>query len=200
MHTFAQLLDRARGLHHRLCPRQVLGIRIGLLAGQLLGLELPQREKRLFVFMETDGCAADGVGVATGCTVGHRTMRIVDFGKVAATFVDTATARAIRIHPHPDSRKRATALLPQARSSWQAQLEGYQSLPDEELLIAEPVSLLVNLDALLSRPGIRVICSACGEEVMNEREVRRGEKTLCRACDGEGYYRTTAPARATSTR
>jgi formylmethanofuran dehydrogenase subunit E len=62
---------------------------MGLAGGRWLELEVPQKDKRLLTIAETDGCAADGLAVATGCWVGRRTMRILDFGKVAATFVDT---------------------------------------------------------------------------------------------------------------
>ena len=94
-----QLLDQCAALHHHLCPRQVLGVRMGMLAGKVLSLALPQSDKRLLTIMETDGCGADGVAVATNCWVGRRTMRIEDYGKMAATFVDTVTARAVRITP-----------------------------------------------------------------------------------------------------
>lgn len=191
MAPLSDLLARTASRHHRLCPRQVLGVRMGLLAGRLHGLDLPQPDKRLFVFMETDGCAADGVAVSTGCSVGRRTMRLVDFGKVAATFIDTHSARAIRIHPHPEARQRALALLPQAQSRWHAQLEGYQTLPDPELLVAEPVQLQVDLGAIISQAVVRAVCQMCGEEIINEREVRRGEVILCQACAGEAYYRRT---------
>jgi formylmethanofuran dehydrogenase subunit E len=86
-----QLLDRSAELHNHLCPRQVLGVRIGMYAGELLGLELPQTDKRLYTFVETDGCFADGVSVAAGCWLGRRTMRLMDYGKVAAVFVDTCS-------------------------------------------------------------------------------------------------------------
>lgn len=166
---------------------------MGMLAGRLLGLDLPQADKRLFAFMETDGCAADGVAVATGCWVGRRTMRIVDHGKVAATFVDTLTGEAIRIHPHPQSRARAAALLPHAKSRWHAQLEAYQILPDADLLIAEPVVLQVDLDALISRPGVRSLCQMCGEEIINQREVQVEGVILCRACAGDAYFSRAVP-------
>src|SRR5918911_1243912 len=94
-------------LHPRLCPRQVLGVRIGQYAGELLGLALPRSDKQLLAFVEMDGCFADGVSVATGCWLGRRTLRLVDHGKVAATVVDTALMRAIRIAVHPDARCRA---------------------------------------------------------------------------------------------
>jgi formylmethanofuran dehydrogenase subunit E len=184
------LLARSADLHKHLCPRQVLGVRMGLMAGRLLDLPLPQTQrKRLFVFMETDGCAADGVSVSTGCWVGHRTLRIIHFGKVAATFVDRATGAAIRLAPHPESRDRARQVRPVTESAWQAMMEGYQVLPDEELLVSQPVAFLGDLEAMISRPGARVMCEACGEEVLNDLQVVRDGRTLCRSCAGESYYR-----------
>src|SRR3989337_2741885 len=93
------LLQASAALHHHLCPRQVIGVRMGLYAGQILRLDLPQTDKRLLTIMETDGCASDGVAVATNCWVGRRTMRVEDYGKVAATFVDTQTGEAFRLAP-----------------------------------------------------------------------------------------------------
>lgn len=104
MPTLDELLGQSAALHHHLCPRQVLGVRMGLLAGRELGLDLPQTGKRLLTIIETDGCFADGVSVATGCWVGHRTLRVEDYGKVAATFVDTDCRQSVRIVPHPGAR------------------------------------------------------------------------------------------------
>jgi len=185
--TMDELLERTAAMHHHLCPRQVLGVRMGMLAGRWLGLELPQADKRLFVFMETDGCTSDGVSVATGAWVGRRTMRMVDFGKVAATFVDTECGEAVRIHPHPDSRQRAIAAVPEAPDRWHAQRVGYQRLPDQELLIAERVELTVDVTGLISRPGAHALCARCGEEISNQRERLCGGEVLCRACSGEAY-------------
>ncbi len=53
--------------------------------------------------------------------------------------------------------------------------------------MATPVVLTIDLDALISRPGVRVICDGCGEEVINEREVRQGPRTFCRPCAGGAY-------------
>jgi len=191
--TLDQLLEQTASLHHHLCPRQVLGVRMGMLAGRWLGVDLPQSNKRVFVFMETDGCGSDGVSVATGAWVGRRTMRVLDFGKVAATFVDTASGAAVRIHPHPESRARAIAAAPEARDRWHAQLLGYRRLTDEGLLVAEPVALTVDLATLISRPGARSLCSMCGEEIMNERELHRSGEVLCRSCAGQTYYALASP-------
>lgn len=190
-----ELLEASAALHSHLCPRQVIGVRMGMRAAIELGLDLPQagKNKRLFTFMETDGCAADGVSVATGCWVGRRTMRIVDFGKVAATFVDTLTGSAVRIFPHPDCRNSARQQIPDNIKRWQAMLMAYQTMPDEELLIAQPVVLSVSLEAIISRPKVRTLCDHCGEEIINEREVWVSGQCLCRACAGEAYYAIATP-------
>lgn len=163
---------------------------MGLMAGRLLNLPLPQTDqKRLFVFVETDGCTADGVSVTTGCWVGHRTLRIVHHGKVAATFVDRTSGTGFRIHPHPESRALAQRTHPEAASAWEAMLQAYQTLPDEQLMIAQRVNLLGDLEAMISRPGARVECEACGEEVFNDLQVNTKGRILCRSCAGESYYR-----------
>lgn len=188
MSTVEQLLQQSAALHQHLCPRQVLGVRMALLGGRRLGLEVPQTDKRLLTIIETDGCAADGVAVAAGCWVGRRTLRVLDFGKVAATFIDTFTGRAVRVLPGPRSRKLARTYAPEATSRWEAYLLGYQRIPDEELLVAQEVVLAVSLEKLLSKDGYRVTCQICGEEIINEREVIREGSVLCRACAGERYY------------
>ena len=183
-----KLLQETAYLHHHLCPRQVLGVRMGMYAGELLGLKLPQTGKRLLAIMETDGCGADGVSVASNCWVGHRTLRIVDYGKVAATFIDTKTETAVRITPHPLSRERALAAYPDAPNRWQGYLIGYQRLDLADLLVYQRVQLKEDLRRLISRAGYRADCELCGEEILNEREVFMDNKTLCRACAGGAYY------------
>lgn len=187
--TRATTIDDAATEHRHLCPRQILGARMGRYAGEVLGLALPRRDKRLYVLIETDGCLADSVTVATGSSMGHRTMRLVDHGKTAATFVDTTTGRAYRIHPRADVRKRAELYAPDAPSRWHAQRDAYQVMPATELLCADEVELAIDLAAVVSRPGKRVACAECGEEVMNDREVVVDGRTYCRGCTGDCYYR-----------
>lgn len=187
--SLGELLQASADQHRHLCPRQVLGVRMGLLAGRLLGLEVPRKDKRLLALVETDGCAADAIAVATGCRVGRRTLRVIDFGKVAATFVDVRMERAVRIVPRPLIREQARVYAPEATNHWQAQLLGYQRMPEGELLLAQEVALVFSLEKLLSKAGYRVTCQACGEEIINEREVRQDGLILCRACAGQRYYR-----------
>ncbi|MBX6771544.1 MAG: formylmethanofuran dehydrogenase [Chloroflexi bacterium] len=189
--TLEELLRASAARHAHLCPRQVLGVRMGMLAAELLGLELPRSDKRLLAIVETDGCFVDGVSSATGCQVGHRTLRIVDYGKIAATFVDTHHDRAFRIAPHPTARAAARDYAPEARDRWEAYLLGYQRMPVPRLLVWQPVRLREPSARLLSRPEARAICARCQEEVYNEREVIQNGIILCQACAGTAYYEST---------
>ena len=190
------LLKESAALHRHLCPRQVLGVRLGLAGLRALGLiddryqpRFDNSDKRLLTIVETDGCGADGVGIATDCVVGRRTLRVLDYGKVAATLVDTATGRAVRLAPSSGARALAAAHAPSVTGLWHSYLLAYQSIPDQELLQIQRVELTRSLAEILSKPGVRVRCQQCGEEIMNEREIRRDGSLLCRSCAGDSYYR-----------
>jgi formylmethanofuran dehydrogenase subunit E len=183
-----KVLADLQKIRTRLCPRQVLGVRMGIYAGRILNLQMPQTDKGLIVFMETDGCALDGVTASTGCRAGRRTLRVMDYGKVAATFVDTYNRAAIRIAPQIGVREAAWKYAPDASNRWEAQLSGYQAMPSHELFTVQPVSLMLDLEKIISQPGLCVICAGCGEEIMNGREIHRDGENLCRTCSGKGYY------------
>jgi formylmethanofuran dehydrogenase subunit E len=183
----AAILHQAALGHHHLCPRQVLGARIGLAGLAALGWPEGAPAKALLVIAETDGCFLDALAAATGCSPGHRTLRVEDYGKVAATFLRLDDGRAVRVAPRAEARARAAA--GSALPRWQAMLQGYQVLADAELLSVRPVRLRQDPAAIMSRPGIRARCARCGEEILNEREVARDGETLCRACGWGGYYR-----------
>lgn len=183
-------LEESSRHHSHLCPRQILGVRIGLAGMKALGLEANEGTRRLLVILETDGCFADGVIAATKCTVGHRTLRVEDYGKVAATFVDIKTRRAIRVAPVLDIRAQACACCPDEPRHYFAQMQAYQIMPDEQMVTVTEVQLGTPIEQIVSRPGLRVECASCGEEIMNEREVTVDGQPLCRACAGESYYRT----------
>lgn len=198
MKSLADLLQESAALHHHLCPRQVLGVRLGLFAGELLRLDLPQTDKRLYTIVETDGCALDGIAVATGCWVGRRTMRVEDYGKVAATFVDTMSGEAIRIAPRGGVRELARVYAPEARNKWETQLLGYRRMPTADLFSVQSAQLKTPIEKTISRAGKKVLCDFCGEEILNEREIVREGATLCRACAGQGYYHLLMPVESRS--
>ena len=187
--TFEELLALSTQFHQHLCPRMVLGVRMGMAAGRVLGLALPQTDKRLLTIAETDGCGADGISAATGCWVGRRTLHIMDFGKMAATFVDTTSGNAVRIAPSAQSRQLAPLAAPDAKNHWEAYLLGYQRMTDDDLLTIQPVQLNLSVEHLISYAGMRVNCAHCGEEIINEREVMVNNEPWCKSCAGEPYYR-----------
>lgn len=189
----ADYLKQCSAHHRNLCPRQVLGVRIGLAGAAGLELQIPRQDKRLLVIVETDGCFVDGLSVVTGCTVGHRTLRVEDYGKVAATFVDVITEEALRIAPRHDVRQRAWAYAPQEQRRYFAQLQAYQVMPDDELLVIEAVRLAAPVIELVGRPGVRVNCTLCGEEIINQREITINGSPFCRACTGRPYYLSEYP-------
>jgi formylmethanofuran dehydrogenase subunit E len=188
MKPLDSLLQKSALHHSHLCPRQILGVRLGLLGMKTLGFDEPPAKKRLLVIVETDGCFADGVTAATDCTVGHRTLRVEDYGKTAAVFVDTQTGRAVRVAPALDIRQRAYACAPDEPRHYFAQMQAYQVMPDDEMFTVHEVTLDTPIEAIVSRPGVRVNCDLCGEEIMNEREVHQNGLNLCRACAGDSYY------------
>lgn len=198
--TLSHLLETSAARHSHLCPRQVLGARIGWAGAIALNLDLPRQDKRLVIIIEADGCFADGIEAATGCTLGHRTLRVEDYGKIAATFIDVRTKQAVRIAPRLDVRERAYACVPAEPRHYFAQLAAYQVMPDHELLTVQSVQLTTPIEAIVSRAGVRVNCDLCGEEIINEREIVRDGSTLCRSCAGEGYYHIVADFAVVPTR
>ncbi|MFM8322684.1 MAG: FmdE family protein [Chloroflexota bacterium] len=196
MKPLPEILEQSAAQHSHLCPRQVLGARLGLYGLQALGFDEPPAKKRLLVISETDGCFADGLSAAAGCTVGHRTLRVEDYGKTAAVFVDTLTGQAVRAAPALDLREQAYAYAPGEPRHYFAQLQGYQMMPAALMFTLQPVLLKTPIAEIISRPGLRVCCERCGEEIMNERQVQRGIQVLCRACAGGAYYRVDPLAEA----
>lgn len=190
-----ELLRESSSRHSHLCPRQILGVRIGLAGKAALSFNPCGADKRLLVIVESDGCFADGVEVATSCSVGHRSLRVEDYGKIAATFVDTKTGRSVRVAPRVDVRQRVLEHASEEPRHYFAQLEAYQHMPDEDLLTIMEVHLAIPIQKIISRAGVRTACSKCGEEIINEREVIRPDGIFCQACAGQGYYQ---PADASS--
>lgn len=182
-------------MHKHLCPRQVLGARIGLRGLDALGLldvtavnRYENGRKKLLTIVETDGCGLDGIAVATDCHVGRRTLRVMDYGKMAATLIDVAGGTAVRVSPQPNIRQLAREYVPDARSRWHAFLAAYYIIPDALLLRVETVALTQTIEQILSKPRVRALCADCGEEIVNEREVMVNGRLLCLPCAGTTYY------------
>ena len=190
METLDELLERAEHSHGHMCAGQVLGVRMAMLGCRAVGVNDPRGadQKSLLVFIEIDRCAADAINTVTGCRLGKRTMKYFDYGKLAATFVNTKTGEAVRIAALDESRQSADRCFPEIDNKYQRQLQAYKLLPDEELFKIERVSVNVPTQDRPGRPVSRVQCDECGEGVNDLREVVRDGRALCRACAGEAYY------------
>ena len=184
----AVLLDRSASEHSHLCPRQVLGVRMGMAGLNALGITAPVTYRTALIIIETAGCLADGIRAATGATVGHRTLRVEDLGKIAATFTNLKTRSSLRLVPKANVRTRALDYAPHEKRHYFAQLQGYQVMPEEELFYFEPVVLTTPAEQIISRQNARAICCKCGEEIINEREVLIDGLVLCKTCAFGGYY------------
>jgi formylmethanofuran dehydrogenase subunit E len=186
---FEKLLAESAEHHGHICPGQVLGVRMAMRGCQELGIERPKDEyKRMVVYVEIDRCATDAIQVVTGCKLGKRTMRYVDYGKLAATFIDLHTGHSVRIVAREDAREKATLWY---RSEWtkhEAEAEAYKVLPDEALFNVELVQVQIPVEDMPGPPQSRVICEECGEGINDSREVSSGQMVLCRACAFGSYY------------
>jgi formylmethanofuran dehydrogenase subunit E len=189
------LLSEAGRHHGHLCPGQVLGVRLAILGCDRLGIADPKSSKRLIVFVETDRCGTDAIQTVTGCTLGKRTLKFVDYGKLAATFIDTKTGRAVRVCALESSREAALRFAPDEPDAHQAQSRAYKALPDDELFSVEEVRVDLNENELPGRPGSRVVCEICHEGVNDGREATVGGHVLCRACANGAYYKPAGAAR-----
>jgi formylmethanofuran dehydrogenase subunit E len=189
MKTLEEYVTLAGQSHGHMCPGQILGIRMAMLGLRSIGIDDPVKaRKRLLTFVEIDRCATDAVSLVTGCRLGKRSLKYLDYGKVAATFVDLETGRAVRVVARDDSREKAKAMFPAIADPSQAQLEAYKLMENEDLFKLEAVRVKLKPEDLPGRPHSRVTCAQCGEGVNDGRECRRGDHVLCRSCAGEKYY------------
>jgi formylmethanofuran dehydrogenase subunit E len=188
--SLEEYLQEAEVAHGHLCAGQVLGVRMAMLGLEKLGIEDPKGKdrKRLITYVEIDRCATDAISVVTGCRVGKRALKVLDWGKMAATFVDLQTGTAMRISAKDSSKERAKQLHPELPNKNAQQMAGYKTMPDEELFDVEPVKVDVKPEDLPGFKGERIVCAECGESIAFHREVRRNDQVLCRACSGERYY------------
>lgn len=190
MKTLAEYLELAAQSHGHMCPGQVLGVRMAMRGLAELGFDDSAKfRKRLVTYVEIDRCATDAVSLVTGCRLGRRSLKFVDYGKVAATFVDLETRRAVRVLARDDSRAKAKSMFPEISEEAKRQLEAYKVMDEAELFVVERVQVDIPPEDLPGRPRSRVACDACGEGVNDGRERRVNGRVLCRSCAGENYYK-----------
>jgi formylmethanofuran dehydrogenase subunit E len=190
MKSLDEYLQDAEQAHGHLCAGQILGVRMAMLGLEKLGIDDPRGKdrKRLITFVEIDRCATDAVAVVTGCRLGKRALKFRDWGKVAATFVDLANDRAVRISARESSKQLARRMHPEIESKNQQQMMAYTEMNDVDLFDAQWVRVKIGPEDMPGYKGERVVCEECGEGINFRREVRRDGRILCRPCAGERYY------------
>jgi formylmethanofuran dehydrogenase subunit E len=192
MRSLDDYLREAEQAHGHLCAGQVLGVRLAMLGLEKLGIQDPrgnkEDRKRLVTFVEIDRCATDAISLVTGCRLGKRALKFRDWGKMAATFVDVSTGKAIRIAARESSKALARAMHPEIESKNQQQMLAYREMPEDDLFTKQWVKVELPAEEFPGYKGERVVCAECGEGINFRREVLRDGRVLCRACAGERYY------------
>lgn len=190
MKSLDEYLEDAAVAHGHLCAGQVLGVRMAMFGLKKLGLEDPQGKdrKRIVTFVEIDRCATDAVMVVTGCRLGKRALKFRDWGKVAATFVDTETGRAVRVAAKESSKALARSMHPEIADKNQQQMLAYREMSDDQMFQAQWVRVPLPAEEFPGYKGERIVCERCGEGINFRREVRQDGHILCRGCAGESYY------------
>jgi formylmethanofuran dehydrogenase subunit E len=189
MKSLSEYLELAAEAHGHLCAGQVLGVRLAMLGLRELGIEDPEAErKRLVTYVEIDRCVTDAVGLVANCRLGKRALKFRDWGKVAATFVDLKTGRAVRVAAKESSKQAAREMFPEMDKE-AGQQKAYAQLADDVLFDTKWVRVEVRPEDLPGFKGPRVVCAECGEGINFKREVLRDGRTLCRGCAVERYYR-----------
>jgi formylmethanofuran dehydrogenase subunit E len=190
--TLDDYLREAEVAHGHLCAGQVLGVRLAMLGLEKLGIKDPrcnkEDRKRLVTFVEIDRCATDAISLVTGCRLGKRALKFRDWGKMAATFVDVSTGKAIRIAAKESSKALARAMHPEIENKNQQQMLAYREMAEDDLFTKEWVKVELPAEEFPGYKGERIVCAECGEGINFRREVVRDGKVLCRACAGEKYY------------
>jgi len=188
MKSLEEYLALAEEAHGHLCAGQVLGVRLAMLGLRKLGIDDPAADrKRLVTYVEIDRCVTDAVAVVANCRLGKRALKFRDWGKVAATFVDLKTGRAVRVAAKESAKQSAREMFPELEKEV-GQQKAYAQLPDEVLFEVADVKVRLGPEDLPGFKGPRVVCDECGEGINFKREVLRGGRTLCRGCAGEQYY------------
>lgn len=191
MKPFEILLKGSADAHGHLCPGQVVGVRMAMLGCRLIGLDDPTRRdqiKKLIVFVEMDRCTADAVSHVTGVKLGRRSLKFMDYGIMAATFLNLETQKAYRIISTEEARDLANIYAPEVSGKHLQQLTAYQRMPDIVLFRVQEVDVELNELDLPGPTRKKVSCSRCGQVVRDGREVIRNNVILCRPCCDGAYF------------
>ena len=191
MDTFVVLLDSSAAAHGHLCPGQVVGVRMAMLGCRLIGLDEPTSHdqiKKLIVYIEMDRCTADAVAHVTGVKMGRRSLKFMDYGIMAATFVNLETGEAFRVVSTEEARDLARYFAPEIAERHAQQLAAYKRMPDNVLFRVQQVKVTIDKSDMPGPTRHKAICVQCGQVVRDRREVIRDGLSYCRPCAAGAYF------------
>jgi formylmethanofuran dehydrogenase subunit E len=191
MDPFESLLKNSAAAHGHLCPGQVVGVRMAMLGCRLIGLDEPTRHdqiKKLIVYVEMDRCTADAVAHVSGVKLGLRSLKFMDYGIMAATFVNLETDKAFRVISTEEARSLAPSYAPEIDQKYPQQLEAYKRMPDSVLFRVQQVRIAVPDEDLPGPTRYKATCSRCGQVVRDRREVIKDGRTFCKPCTDDAYF------------
>lgn len=198
MRSFDELLSESSSIHGHHCAGQIIGVRMAMIGCRDVGIDEPKGCKKLVVYVEMDRCATDAVQAVTGCSLGKRTLKFLDYGKMAATFINTETGQATRVLAKDDARALVAQYAPEEASPREAQKQAYRIMPEEALFSIKRVTLQVPAQEMPGYRTPRVECAECGEGINFHREIRVGERTLCIPCAQGGRLPTNETVKTNS--
>jgi len=180
MNEFEFYLKKAGDYHGHICAGILLGTKMTLAALEELGMDPAKKLKNLIVYAEIDRCMTDAVQVITGCSLGHRSLKYIDYGKFAATFINQTTGQAVRVTVKEsfDSTRGVEVLTPIIAA-----------MDPREMLTIQEVEISIPENDLPGFPKSKTNCAICGERIMDGREFVKNGRDLCRACAGGKYYK-----------
>lgn len=191
MKDFETLLQSSAEAHGHLCPGQVVGVRMAMLGCRLIGLDNPtsrEQIKKFIVYVEMDRCAADALSHVTGVKLGRRSLKFMDYGIMAATFVHLQSEAAYRIVSTEEARDLAPVYAPEVAGKYPQQLEAYKRMPDSVLFRVQQVRVAVNELDLPGPTRHKTACTRCGQVVRDGREVLVDGEPCCAPCAHGGYF------------
>ncbi|MFB0560159.1 MAG: FmdE family protein [Candidatus Lokiarchaeia archaeon] len=196
MVDFWNLYQEAVKFHGHTCPGLLIGVRMGVAALNILGVDRSSDEE-LYAIVENDSCAADGLQVITGATFGKGNLSFMDYGKMAATFYFRSKKKSVRLFFKPESfEKLGNEELAEAMSEENQEkkmaifakiAKRFGELPDDEVFDINTVEMDEPPMAEI-RQSVR--CEKCREMTMETKTVVKDGKRLCIPCStGVNYYR-----------
>jgi formylmethanofuran dehydrogenase subunit E len=135
-----------------------------------------------------DRCTGDAVAFVSNAKLGRRSLKFVDYGIMAATFVSLETDKAFRIISTEESRDLAGLYAPGEPDRRQQQTTAYKVMPDSVMFRVQEVKVDLSPFDLPGPTRRKATCMKCGQVVRDNREVRQNGFVYCRPCASGAYF------------